>query len=80
MSELNKRRERLEQEGTNEIMKKAQQKAREEAKKNKELCTLRSLTICGDDLDTLKNCVEKGMDDSGILNHIITMVEEHLKK
>jgi hypothetical protein len=78
MSELDKRRERLEQEGTNEIMKKAQEKAREEAEKNKELCTLRSLTICGDDLDTLEKCLP--LDDSGIINHIITMVKEHTEK
>jgi hypothetical protein len=42
---------------------------------SKEIAHLRSLTICEDDLKTLQNCIDK--DDSGIINHIITLVQEH---
>jgi hypothetical protein len=41
---------------------------------SKEIAHLRSLTICEDDLKTLQNCIDK--DDSGIINHIITLVQE----
>lgn len=74
MSQFDKRRERFEVEGTNDIMKKAQ----ESAKKNKELCTLRALTIREEDLKTLKNCTD--LDGSGIIQHLITLVETETNK
>lgn len=79
MSWKKDRAEKEMQEGTDSIMKKAQAKAKEDSEKNKEICTLKSLTICGDDLETLKK-IPFSLDESGIINHIITMIEEHQNK